>query len=129
MDINEISRIIVDCAYHLHEEVGPGVLESVYEAILADMLAARGLSVARQVAIPIRFAGKVYTEGFRADLIVENQIIVEIKSVDHLARVHKMQVMTYLKLSGLLINFGGERLKGNCERIVGPGAKDLKQES
>ena len=124
MGTNDISSIIVDSAYKLHTELGPGLFESVYEAVLADMLTSRGLSVQRQVPIHIRFGGKVYDEGFRADLIINNQVIVEIKSIERLAPVHKKQVLTYLKLSGLpvglLINFGGDLLKGNIERLVIP---------
>jgi GxxExxY protein len=123
METNKITGAIVDAAYHLHEELGPGLFESVYEIVLADVLAAKGFSVQRQVPVAIRFAGKVYDEGFRADLIVE------IKSVERLAPVHKKQVMTYLKLTGfpvgLLINFGGELLKGNIERLAN-SAPDLK---
>ncbi len=131
MKINEITGIIVDVAYRIHKEVGPGLLESVYELVLADLLTSKGLSVKRQVPVPIRFGGKVYDEGFRADLIVEGQVIVEIKSVDQLARVHKKQVLTYLKLSGLpvglLINFGGDLLKGNIERLALPSAPTLPE--
>jgi iron complex transport system substrate-binding protein len=130
MEINDITAVIVDSAYKIHNEIGPGLFESVYELVLADMLASRGLSVQRQVAIPIRIGEKVYDEGFRADLIVNNQVIVEIKSLEQLARVHKKQVLTYLKLSGLpvglLINFGGDLIKGNIERLVIPGASNLK---
>jgi GxxExxY protein len=94
------------------------------------MLTDRGLFVQRQVAIPIRIGNKVYDEGFRADLIVDHRVIVEIKSIEHLARVHKKQLLTYLKLSGLpvglLINFGGDLLKGNIERLVAQGAPPLK---
>jgi iron complex transport system substrate-binding protein len=129
METNKMTGAIVDAAYRMHDELGPGLFESVYEAVLADMLAAKGLAVQRQVPVPIRFAGKVYDEGFRADLIVEGRVIVEIKSVERLAPVHKKQVLTYLKLSGvpvgLLINFGGELLKGNIERLVLPGAPPL----
>jgi GxxExxY protein len=129
MEINEITAAVVDSAYQLHTEIGPGLFESVYELVLADMLTSRGFSVQRQIVIPIRFGGKTYDEGFRADLIVENQVIVEIKSLDHLARVHKKQVLTYLKLSGLpvglLINFGGDLLKGNIERLVVSSAPPL----
>ena len=129
-DLNEISGMIVDAAFHVHRELGPGLLESVYEVILADALRQRGLTVARQVPIPIRFEGKIFDEGFRADLIVNKSIIVEIKSIESLARVHKKQVLTYLKLSGLklglLINFGGELLKGNIERLVVGQIPNLK---
>jgi GxxExxY protein len=130
MKLNEVSGIIVDCALLVHRELGPGLLESVYEILLADTLAERGLTVARQCPIPIRFGNKSFEEGFRADLIVNGTIIVEIKSVEQFARVHKKQLLTYLKLSGLtlglLINFGGEFLKGNIERIVIGEVPDLK---
>jgi GxxExxY protein len=133
METNEITGVIVDAAYRMHEELGPGLFESVYEAVLADMLVAKGLAVQRQVPVPIRFAGKIYDEGFRADLIVEGRVIVEIKSVDRLAPVHKKQLLTYLKLSGLavglLINFGGELLKGNIERLALPGAPTLPEQT
>jgi GxxExxY protein len=128
MELNEVTGLIVDAAYHLHEGLGPGLFESVYEVVLADMLVAKGLAVQRQVPIAIRFGAKIYDEGFRADLLVENSVIVEIKSIERLAPVHKKQVLTYLKLSGLraglLINFGGERLKGNIERLAN-AAPDL----
>ena len=133
MKLNEVSGIIVDCALLVHRELGPGLLESVYEIVLADILAERGLTVDRQCPIPIRFGNKSFDEGFRADLIVNSEIIVEIKSVEQLARVHKKQLLSYLKLSGLslglLINFGGEFLKGNIERIVVGEAPDLKHSS
>ena len=133
MKLNEISGIIVDCALSVHRELGPGLLESVYEIILADILTGRGLTVVRQRPIPIRFGSKSFDEGFRADMVVNGEIIVEIKSVEQLARVHKKQLLTYLKLSGLslglLINFGGEFLKGNIERIVVGEVPDLKHSS
>jgi GxxExxY protein len=126
MELNRITGTIVDAAYRIHTEAGPGLLESVYERILMDLLTNEGLTVQRQTAIPIQFGGKIYDEAFRADLIVENHVIIEIKSLDRLAPVHKKQVLTYLKLSGikvgLLINFGGEFLKGNIERLAMPGA-------
>ena len=129
MEINEITGAVVDVAYRIHDEVGPGLFESVYELILAGRLMSNGFSIQRQVPVPIRIGGKVYDEGFRADLIVEGQVIVEVKSIEQLARVHKKQVLTYLKLSGLpvglLINFGGDRLKGNIERLAIPGAPIL----
>ena len=129
MEINRITGIVVDAAYHIHEEAGPGLLESVYERILADVLTSKGLTVQRQVVIPIQFAGKIYDDAFRADLIVENCVIVEVKSIDRLASIHKKQVLTYLKLSGikvaLLINFGGEYLKGNIERLALSGTPYL----
>jgi iron complex transport system substrate-binding protein len=131
MELNELSQIVVDAAYEVHRGLGPGLLESVYEVVLADTVRARGLKVERQKPIPIRFDGKVFDEGFRADLIVEGRVLVGLKSVEQLARVHKKQVLTYLKLSGLplglLINFGGELLKGNIERLVAGEVPDLKR--
>ena len=132
MNLNEISGKIVDAALNVHKELGPGLLESVYEVVLADELSRIGLRVLRQVPIPIHFQGRVFEEGYRADLLVEAQIVVEIKSTEQLARVHKKQLLTYLKLGdkrlGLLINFGGELLKGNVERLVN-GLEDLKPDS
>ena len=129
MEINRVTGTIVDAAYRIHEEAGPGLLESVYERILADVITSKGLSVQRQVSIPIQFGGKIYDDAFRADLIVENCVIIEIKSVDRNAPIHKKQVLTYLKLSGikvgLLIYFGGEFLKGNIERLAMPEAPTL----
>jgi GxxExxY protein len=131
METNAITAIIVDAAYQIHRDAGPGLFESVYEVLLSDALTLKGLKVARQVAVPIRVGQRQFDEGFRADLIVEDRVIVEIKSVERLAGVHKKQVLTYIRLSGihvgLLINFGGELLKGNIERIVAGGAPDLKQ--
>src|ERR1035441_6257542 len=103
MNPNDITAAIVDAAYHIHREIGPGLLESVYELVLVDALQSKGLKVVRQVPIPIRIGGKVFDEGFRADLLVEDSVIVEIKSVERLARVHKKQVLTYLRLSGIPI--------------------------
>lgn len=122
MNLNEISGKIVDAALRVHKELGPGLLESVYEVVLADELSRLGLRVRRQVPIPILYGGREFEEGYRADLLVEEQIVVELKSVEQLARVHKKQLLTYLRLGrkhlGLLINFGGEFLKGNIERLV-----------
>jgi iron complex transport system substrate-binding protein len=129
VEINKITGAIVASAYRIHEQAGPGLLESAYERIMLDVLTREGLSVQRQVVIPIQFDGKIYDDAFRADLIVEKCVIVEIKSLDRLAAIHKKQVLTYLKLSGikvgLLINFGGEFLKGNIERLAMPGAPTL----
>jgi len=110
MEINQITGTIVDAAYRIHEDAGPGLLESVYERILMDILTSKGLSVQRQVSIPIQFGGKIYDDAFRADLIVENCVIIEIKSVDRLAPIHKKQVITYLKLSGCAKFFLPSRL-------------------
>ena len=129
MNQNEIAKTVVNASLELHKELGPGLLESVYEVLLADALREHGLDVQRQKPIPIHFRGKTFDEGFRADLIVGGLVLVELKSVELLARVHKKQVLTYLKLSGLklglLINFGGELIKGNIERLV----RDLDEPS
>jgi GxxExxY protein len=121
-DAEELSAIVVDCAYRLHVEAGPGLLESVYEVVLAKMLSEQGVEVKRQVPVPIRLMGLNFDEGFRADLLVENQLLVELKSVENLAPVHSKQVLTYLRLLklplGLLINFGAPTFKDGCKRIV-----------
>ena len=120
--MEEISRIVVDCSYKLHVEAGPGLLESVYEIVLAKMLAEHGLEVKRQVPVPIRLMDMTFEEGFRADLLVEDRLLVELKSVETLAPVHFKQVLTYLRLLdlplGLLINFGSSMFKDGCKRIV-----------
>ena len=130
MELNEVSGLIVDAAIRVHRGLGPGLLESVYEVILADALRQRGLAVERQKPIPIRFEGKTFDEGFRADLIVEGIVLFEIKSVEALARVHKKQVLTYLRLTGirlgLLVNFGGELMQGNVVRLVAGEVPNLR---
>ncbi len=132
MKENQISGMVVGAALEIHKEIGPGLLESVYEAILADALSGLGLKVERQKSIPISYRGKIFEDGFRADLVVEDFLIIEIKSVEKLPPVHKKQLFTYVKLSGkkvgLLINFDGELLKGNVERIVVGVAPDLRFE-
>ena len=121
-DLEELSAIAVDCGYRLHVELGPGLLESVYEVVFADLLKDKGLQVKRQVPIPIRVFGKEFNEGFRADLIVEDCLLIELKSVESISAVHGKQVLTYLKLLefplGLLINFGAATFKEGCKRIV-----------
>lgn len=122
MTENEISRVIVDKAYHIHVELGPGLLESVYEHILFQELKEEGLFVERQVGIPVKWKEKDLELGFRADLIVENKVVVELKSVEVLAPVHPKQLLTYLKLTncrlGLLINFNEVLIKNGITRIV-----------
>jgi GxxExxY protein len=119
---NEISKIILDAAFRVHSTTGPGLLETVYESILAYELRKHGLHVERQVPIPIRYDGIQFDEGFRADLLVEGKVIVELKSIEELARVHSKQVLTQLRCSGhrlgLLINFGEVQLKNGIERVV-----------
>ena len=121
-DLNLISGTVVDAAYHIHSALGPGLLESVYEVILARELEKRGLQVERQKPVPIVFDGLRFDEGFRADLIVENCVVVELKSVEEIARVHAKQLLTYLRLLdfrlGRLINFGAPVIKNGIRRIV-----------
>jgi GxxExxY protein len=121
-NVEELSAIVVDCGYKLHVEAGPGLLETVYEVVLAKMLADQGLAVKRQVPVPIRLMGMTFEEGFRADIIVENRLLIELKSVENLLPVHSKQVLTYLRLLnhplGLLINFGASTFKDGCKRIV-----------
>ncbi len=122
MTENELATIVVDACFQIHTKLGPGLLESVYERILARALTKRGLQAARQVVVPIEWDGEVFDEGFRADLIVNDKLILELKSVEQVAKVHKKQLLTYLRLSdkrlGLLINFGAELMKEGLFRVV-----------
>ena len=119
---NELGTILLDEAMMIHRELGPGLLESVYEKILYSALRDRGVQVGRQVPIAVRFRDLCFDEGFRADLILENRVLVEIKSVESLHAAHKKQLLTYLKLTGLklgyLINFGEALLKNGIVRTV-----------
>ena len=121
-DIDLVSGDVVDVALRLHRELGPGLLESVYEIVLAARLAAMGYSVARQRSIDIEFEGVRIDGAFKIDLLVDERLIVEIKSVERLAPVHAKQLLTYLRLTGqpvgLLINFGGETLREVIRRLV-----------
>ena len=122
MNENEIGSIIVDTAVKLHKNLGSGLLESVYETILLKQLVKRGLSVQRQVSVPIEYEGEYFEEGFRIDLFVEGKVIIELKSVEAITGAHKKQLLTYLKLTntklGFLINFGAEVMKDGIHRIV-----------
>ncbi len=119
---NEVARDIVDAAYKVHTTLGPGLFESVYETVLAYELDRRGRSVGRQVPIAVRYDGLVFDVGFRADLIVDDLVIVELKSVEHVLAVHNKQVLTYIRLAdkrlGLLVNFGAGRIKDGITRLV-----------
>jgi GxxExxY protein len=119
---NDIARIVVDACYHIHQQLGPGLLESVYEIILAYELRKRGLYVERQVPVEIVWDNVRFEEGFRADLIVERKVIAELKSKEEIHPVDKKQVLTQLRLTnmrlGLLINFGEELIKDGISRIV-----------
>ena len=122
MTENEIAAIIVDVAYRIRKQLGPGLLESVYEAIMAYELRKRGLHVLQQQALPVVHEEVRMDVGFRADLIVEGKVIVEIKSLEVLAPVHKKQLLTYLRVAdkrlGLLINFGEALIKDGISRVV-----------
>ena len=117
-NIEALSAIVVDTAFHLHRDLGPGLLESVLSTLLQE----EGLSVNRQQTVPIHFAGIKFDEGFRADLIIENALVVELKSVEALTPLHGKQLLTYLRLLklplGLLINFGAPKFKDGIKRIV-----------
>lgn len=122
MTENEIGRIIVDCAVRLHMALGPGLLESVYEVLLTHLIQEARLKVRRQVPIPIEFQGIRFDEGFRADLVVEDKVIIELKSVERIIKAHEKQVLTYLKLTGMklgyLLNFGEAVMKDGIHRII-----------
>ncbi|MBP7051398.1 MAG: GxxExxY protein [Phycisphaerae bacterium] len=122
MTENEIGKIVVDSAVRLHKELGPGLLETVYEVLLAHELQQRGLHVERQVSIPIAFHGIRFDEGFRADMIVEGRVVLELKSVEKTTNTHKKQVLTYLRLTGFklgyLLNFGEGLMKDGISRIL-----------
>ena len=122
MTENEVAKQIVDAAYTVHTSLGPGLLESVYETVLALELENRGLQIARQAAIPVVYRGTRIALGFRADLIVADMVIVEIKSVEVVAPVHKKQLLTHLRLAdkrlGLLINFNVALIKTGITRIA-----------
>src|SRR5208337_3404829 len=122
MHENEIARLIVDAAYQIHTGLGPGLLESVYEVVLAYELEKRGLTVTRQAPVPLIYKEMSFDDGFRADLLVQGKVIVALKSIEKVAPVHKKQLLTYLRLSdkrlGLLINFGEALIKNGITRIV-----------
>ena len=122
MKLEQLATIAVDCGYHIHRELGPGLLETAYEVILAEALAGEGLSVARQVPVPISFRGIYLADAFRADMIVEDSLIIEIKSVERNAPIHAKQLLTYLRLMkqplGLLMNFGCETFRDGVKRVV-----------
>ena len=123
MSENEIgSIIVVDSAVDLHRNLGPGLLETVYEVTLARALERRGLGVQRQVAVPIEYQGETFSEGFRADLIVEKLVIVELKSIERVTPAHKKQLLTYLRLTGLklgyLLNFGEALMRDGITRTI-----------
>ncbi len=122
MNENEIAKQILDAAFVVHTKLGPGVFESVYEVVLAHELRKKGLIVERQKPMPILYDGIRFEEAFRSDLVVNEKVVVELKSVDALATVHAKQLLTQLRLSGLklglLINFGEAHLKNGIKRVI-----------
>lgn len=122
MHENPISKEVVDAAFKIHTNLGPGLLESVYEVLLCHELKTRGLNVERQVSVPIVYDGIRFEEGYRLDLLVESKVIVEVKSIEALANVQKKQLLTYLRLMdmrlGLLINFNEELIKHGIARVA-----------
>jgi GxxExxY protein len=122
MTENEIATTIVDTAFHIHTDLGPGLFESVYERILQAELTKRGLTVFRQKPIPIVYGGIRFEAGFRCDLLVEDKVVIEVKSIEAIHPVHKKQVLTYLKFAdkrlGLLINFNVALIKDGITRLV-----------
>ena len=122
MDENSVAEAVVDTAYRIHRELGPGLLERVYVNLLCHCLAKRGMRVAKEVPVPIEYDGIRFDEGFRADLVVEDLVIVEVKCVSLLHPVHKRQLLTYLRLTGkrlgLLVNFNEVLIKKGINRVV-----------
>lgn len=128
MTHNELSSIIINTAIDIHRKLGPGLLESVYLAVLEYELKKRGLTVQKEVPVPVQWDNLKLEIGFRADLIIEGMILIELKSVEQVAAVHKKQVLTYIKLTdlrlGLLVNFGAELLKHGITRIINGTIED-----
>jgi GxxExxY protein len=121
-NLNVITGAVIDASIDIHRDLGTGLFESVYEAVLARSLSRRGFLVARQVPVRFEYDGMTFDDGFRVDLLVDGRIIVELKSVEKLAPVHSKQVLTYLRLMklplGLLINFGAPTLKEGVRRVI-----------
>ncbi len=120
--VNEISGVIVDAAFQVHEILGPGLLESVYEQCLDYELTNRGFDVKRQVQVPLRYKEIQFDCGFRVDLVVNDAVVVELKAIDVILPIHRAQILTYLKITGLrvglLINFNQTRIKNGIHRMV-----------
>jgi len=121
-DVEKLAALAIDCGLSIHCDLGPGLLESVYETLLAAKLARSGVRVERQKPVDIEYEGIRLREGFRADLLVDGLLIIEVKSMERLAAVHSRQVLTYLRLlglpSGLLMNFGGETFREGLRRVM-----------
>jgi GxxExxY protein len=122
MDIERLAREAVDCGFKIHTELGPGLLEAVYEGLMSRMMEKRGFAIERQKAISFEFDGVTYDDAFRTDILVEGALLIEVKSVERTAPVHIKQVLTYLRLTklplGLLMNFGLATFKEGVQRIA-----------
>ncbi len=133
MHEDDIGRVVVDAAVQVHRELGPGLLETVYELVLARELEGRGLRVERQVPVPIVYRDLQFEEAFRADIIVEGKVILELKSVEQVSKLHAKQVFTYLKLKrlklGYLLNFGANLMKDGIKRIVNGLSEETREDS
>ncbi|TFI56442.1 GxxExxY protein [Sphingomonas parva] len=121
-DVEALARVAIGCGLRVHRQLGPGLLESVYEALLAASLAREGLAVERQVPVSIEIDGLAFKDAFRADIVVGGQLLIEVKSVERLTPIHSKQLLTYLRLRksplGLLMNFGGATFREGLKRIV-----------
>ena len=121
-ELERLARAVVDCGYQLHKDLGPGLLESAYEALMAEALRQSGISVVRQVPVTMTYKGIVVDNAFKIDLLVDSTLVVELKSIERLAPVHGKQVLTYLRLMklplGLLMNFGQATFKDGLRRIA-----------
>jgi GxxExxY protein len=120
--VDELASIVIHCGLKLHTEIGPGLMESVYEQVLADRLCKVGLNIDRQQPVTINIDGKIYPDAFRYDLLVEGLLLIELKSIDKLGPIHLKQTLTYIRLmnlpTGLLLNFGGDLFKQGIRRIT-----------
>jgi iron complex transport system substrate-binding protein len=121
-DIEGLAKTAVDCGFQLHDDIGPGLLETAYQAFLAASLAERGLRVEAQKPVPVAYRGLVVREAFRVDILVEGTLIIEVKSLERLAPVHAKQLLTYLRLMnqplGLLMNFGADLFRNGLKRVI-----------
>ena len=121
-DVEALAREAVDCGFRIHRDLGPGLLESAYEALMAQALTRRGLAVERQLSLPLEYEGVVVDNAFKIDILVERTLVIELKSVERLAPVHGKQLLTYLRLMklplGLLMNFGQATFKDGLKRVA-----------
>ena len=122
LDIEQLAKAAIDCGFQVHQDIGPGLLEGAYEALLAAALVERGLRVQTQVSVPVTYRGVAVRDAFRVDLLVEGRLVIEVKSVERLAPVHAKQLLTYLRLMeqplGLLMNFGADLFRDGLKRVI-----------